>query len=788
MQKSPFKFLDSYTKEDRDIFFGREKEVEEIYSRVFQSKLLLICGVSGTGKSSLIHCGLANKFKDSDWLPIVVRKGNNINESLLKSISAVALTPFIGGKEKKASLNKSLRSLYLDHFKPVCLVFDQFEELFIFGNNEEKQEFIKQVSTVVSSDIQCKFIFVIREEYLAPLIGFESEIPEFFSNRIRIEKMSRYNALEVINGPCRFAGINTENDFAQNLLEKLSSDKTEVELTYLQVYLDKIYKKAFSDVSVLSEDDKNRPSPSEGQNRMRFTNQLLASLGKISDVLSDFLEEQLSKIPDSETALTILKSFVSTEGTKKQITVSEIDDFARTLGKNISIEGIECFVRQFVDLRILRDKDENNKYELRHDSLAAKIYEKITLVEKEIIEVRQIIQNRYNEFLKRKTLLNADDLKFIAPYEDKLFLNAEILKFVSESRGEQEKSKKRKRILFISSMIGLIVIMAGFTFWALNERNNALEQSKLVAELKKQIDEGAAIYDKVESVVIPNSRITFIGEEYRADVFTAAYNSKLLPTVKVGVLDSTYNFIGDYKVLPMVNGRALYSVKQEHEGKHEWGGIIEQPLPNGMIAKYPFMESYLTMRPALVISPTSQNILMRGINNPVSIAVSGMPPEKLRISITNGSIKGNNGNFMVLPGKEKECIISVSAEMNGKVQRFGEMRFRVKNVPDPKPFIGRYSGTVEMTSEELLAEKGLIAKLENFEFEGVKFEIIAYDLLVNIKNNLVMKTVQSAIFDKDSKTIFKNVEPGGFILLYNIKAKGPEGQIRDLSNITIIKK
>ena len=36
MSKSPFKFLDSYTKEDRDIFFGREAEVEELYQKVFE--------------------------------------------------------------------------------------------------------------------------------------------------------------------------------------------------------------------------------------------------------------------------------------------------------------------------------------------------------------------------------------------------------------------------------------------------------------------------------------------------------------------------------------------------------------------------------------------------------------------------------------------------------------------------------------------------------------------------------------------------------------------------------
>ena len=33
--KSPFKFLDSYTKEDREIFFGREKEINEFTQIIF---------------------------------------------------------------------------------------------------------------------------------------------------------------------------------------------------------------------------------------------------------------------------------------------------------------------------------------------------------------------------------------------------------------------------------------------------------------------------------------------------------------------------------------------------------------------------------------------------------------------------------------------------------------------------------------------------------------------------------------------------------------------------------
>ena len=48
MKKSPFKFLDSYSKDDRNIFFGRDKEIEELYSRVFESKILVVYGTSNT--------------------------------------------------------------------------------------------------------------------------------------------------------------------------------------------------------------------------------------------------------------------------------------------------------------------------------------------------------------------------------------------------------------------------------------------------------------------------------------------------------------------------------------------------------------------------------------------------------------------------------------------------------------------------------------------------------------------------------------------------------------------
>jgi hypothetical protein len=377
---SPFKFLDSYTKDDRDIFFGRDHEIEELYHRVFESKIMLVYGVSGTGKSSLIQCGLANKFSETDWLPIAVRRGGNIIESMAAGINSVSITPQPSGLQTPQVFKKMVRSLYLDHYKPIFFIFDQFEELFIFGDREERKAFISIVKLLTESELQCRFIFVMREEYMAGITEFERVVPSIFQNRVRIEKMSHRNAIKAIQGPCKVFNISLEEGFAEALLNRLSPESADVELTYLQVFLDKLYRLALDKFS-------------EKSDKLFFTIELLQKTGNVSDLLGSFLDEQISFLDDPETGLSVLKSFVSIKGTKRQMNKEEVSEYSKTLGKSISDNSLNELLLYFIRLRILRDKDQNDKYELRHDTLATKIYEKITLVEKELLEIRQFIEN-----------------------------------------------------------------------------------------------------------------------------------------------------------------------------------------------------------------------------------------------------------------------------------------------------------------------------------------------------------------------------------------------------------
>ncbi len=244
--QSPFKFLDPYTLQDREIFFGREEEIQRLYEMVFETNLLLVYGPSGSGKTSLIQCGLASKFKSTDWFDLFVRRRGNINHSLHRELARNAKTSFPEG----ATTIQKIESLFLDYFKPVYLIFDQFEELYILGSQQERNTFIKDIATLAESDLNCKIIMVMREEFIAQLYDFEKAVPRLFEKRLRVEPMSFQNVRTVIEGTLEQFNIKLDDpeERIQDIIDRISDRKSGVQLSYLQVYLDRLYREAMSNV------------------------------------------------------------------------------------------------------------------------------------------------------------------------------------------------------------------------------------------------------------------------------------------------------------------------------------------------------------------------------------------------------------------------------------------------------------------------------------------------------------------------------------------------------------
>ncbi len=357
MSNSPFKLLEAYGKEDREIFFGRDEEIEALYQMSFQTNLMLVYGMSGTGKTSLIRCGLANRIDDSDWHDVYIRRNKDLNQSFIQELAAHDKEDSF---ETGFTVPEMVKSLYLDYLKPVYLVFDQFEELFILGTEDEYRTFIHTIADLLAAELPCKIIIVMREEYLAHLSTFEKVVPKLFDKRLRVEPMTLTNARNVVISTTRKAemGIHlADESVADAILENVTEGRGRVQLTYLQVFLDKMY----------------RIAAKRNANHIVFDNQLVKEVGRIEDVLVGFLDEQLEvfakEMGSRDKALKLLKIFVSDKGTKIPIIFSEVKERLPELEELHLLELLNFFLRN----RILRPLD-NDQYELTHDSIAYKLF------------------------------------------------------------------------------------------------------------------------------------------------------------------------------------------------------------------------------------------------------------------------------------------------------------------------------------------------------------------------------------------------------------------------------
>ena len=59
---NPYPGLRAFEAEEDHLFFGREKEVDELLRRLRSTRFLAVVGTSGSGKSSLVRCGLISSL------------------------------------------------------------------------------------------------------------------------------------------------------------------------------------------------------------------------------------------------------------------------------------------------------------------------------------------------------------------------------------------------------------------------------------------------------------------------------------------------------------------------------------------------------------------------------------------------------------------------------------------------------------------------------------------------------------------------------------------------------
>ena len=528
--KSPFKFLDAYTSDDQEVFFGRDQEVETLYNLVFKSKLMLVYGQSGTGKTSLVQCGLGGKFDLTDWFPFHVRRNDNINHALEEALAGPA-----GGNLRKGSLTETIAYLYKNFLRPVYLILDQFEELFILGDEKEQQVFIASIKEILEAELPCKIVLVMREEYIAQLYAFEQIIPSLFDRRLRVEPMNYANVSKVITGSCQQFNISLANETENvtRIIDSISGGKSGIQLPYLQVYLDRLWQEDFARTypNGLTEEDASNPPTLE------FTTEEIKELGDIEGVLEKFIQQQRKEIQQrvgqtyanvpAEATQQVLDLFVTEEGTKRPVLYEREEGNIRLEEKlhqgltEIPEAALQEILVALDQARILRFTD--TQVELGHDSLAELIDKERSTEQRQLNQVKRRIAAAYVEqretgvFLTARQLVSIEDflprLKLephLEQFVKACYADAERKETVEEERAQRElklaqdklaaEQRARKRQRIFSGIIGLaliIAIMLGGFAW--RQQQTLAAQQQEIQEKRQDAERALAQFQEAEA-------------------------------------------------------------------------------------------------------------------------------------------------------------------------------------------------------------------------------------------------------------------------------------------------
>lgn len=272
--------------------------------------------------------------------------------------------------------------------------------------------------------------------------------------------------------------------------------------------------------------------------------------------------------------------------------------------------------------------------------------------------------------------------------------------------------------------------------------------------------------DKLVAKIIPKSQNVMVGEKFEADIMLSAYDTKQAAEIVI-----------DGQSYDHQSGTFQFSELPNSQGEHTVEGKIRVKEQDG-IKEYPFSTTYNVFNGASTVSADNMNIMYVGLENPVSISISGVPTDRIVASITNGTLqKVGNNKYIARVNRKGEVYITVSERKDdGTVKIHSRYPFRAKNIPAPNPKVGLLQpGMVSKGS--LLAQRALSSyPAYDIGFAGVKYEVLSYKCLINVRGRVEGPyTVNGGIISGNIKDLLKQAKKGDMVAFYDIKVKGPTG-------------
>ena len=408
MSHSPYVGLKPYTDEDALRFFGREQERKIIAANLIASRLTLLYGSSGVGKSSVLRAGVLfhlrqlaqRNFEEHGTPEFVVLYFNSWREDPMVYLPyrmQEVIAPFAEGKAQ-VSPPSSRRLVEILRFcseltnANLLIILDQFEEYFLYHPEiGDAGTFDVEFARAVNQpDLRASFLISIREDALAKLDRFKGQIPNILGNYLRIHHLDRKAARAAIEEPIDWFNkqpaaegvkFTVEPALRSAVLDQVqagqviigeaqgtvrasgtstASNGARIETAYLQMVMTRLWEE----------------ERSAGSSILRL--ETLRRLGGAREIVSTHLDKAMSSLSRDERgiAANIFHYLVTPSGTKICQTLSDLASYA-----NLAQDQLAPLLEKLCapETRILRpvespaDRPKDPRYQIFHDVLATPV-------------------------------------------------------------------------------------------------------------------------------------------------------------------------------------------------------------------------------------------------------------------------------------------------------------------------------------------------------------------------------------------------------------------------------
>ena len=344
--ESPYAGLSPFQEGDAGKFFGRNREIAAMVSRIRDCPLMAVVGSSGVGKSSLVRAGLVPALKRSGepWEVLVVRPGRQPIEALA-AILAPMITTAANLADEVDEQHKLVKRLRREHGhlghvlrlrarrdnRRIMVFVDQFEELYTQVTDPAERAAFTACLAAIADDptSPLRVVLSLRSDFLDRVAEDPAFVSELAKGLFFVGPPNREGLRDAITQPAEMAGFQFE-------LPAIVEDM----LDHLETTLDALPLLQFAAAKLWELRDTAR---------RLLTHQAYAAMGGVAGALASHADRFVSELGAHNTPLirALLLRLVTAERTRAIVPVAELRELSREAGE------VQRLIDQLVDARLL---------------------------------------------------------------------------------------------------------------------------------------------------------------------------------------------------------------------------------------------------------------------------------------------------------------------------------------------------------------------------------------------------------------------------------------------------